>query len=205
MGYFQVRYDSRVVIYDRRGFIRLATGVVPIRCAPLKQIRNLKICSALWSRRRRYFARIFTAKKVSTHQFFRQLTIANLSVPINLFWPDSKADTRFALTGIRLRRNVLFARGRLLSCRSAWAPATTTCLPWTSSVSSTPIFDAKITKHLDTTTENFPVSRLAISRSRKCLTFLKRLKHTLRQISLSSIPINQNYVSIKTNKGKISL
>ena len=28
MGYFQVRYDSRVVIYDRRGFIRLATGVL---------------------------------------------------------------------------------------------------------------------------------------------------------------------------------
>ena len=27
MGYFQVRYDSRVVIYDRRAFIRLATGV----------------------------------------------------------------------------------------------------------------------------------------------------------------------------------
>ena len=26
MGYFQVRYDSRVIIYDRRGFIRLATG-----------------------------------------------------------------------------------------------------------------------------------------------------------------------------------
>ena len=26
MEYFQVRYDSRVVIYDRRGFIRLATG-----------------------------------------------------------------------------------------------------------------------------------------------------------------------------------
>ena len=25
MGYFQVRYDSRVVHYDRRGFIRLAT------------------------------------------------------------------------------------------------------------------------------------------------------------------------------------
>ena len=24
MGYFQVRYDSRVVNYDRRGFIRLA-------------------------------------------------------------------------------------------------------------------------------------------------------------------------------------
>ena len=27
MGYFQVRYDSRVIIYDRRAFIRLATGV----------------------------------------------------------------------------------------------------------------------------------------------------------------------------------
>ena len=26
MGYFQVRYDSRVVIYDRRAFIRLSTG-----------------------------------------------------------------------------------------------------------------------------------------------------------------------------------
>ena len=26
MEYFQVRYDSRVVNYDRRGFIRLATG-----------------------------------------------------------------------------------------------------------------------------------------------------------------------------------
>ena len=26
MGYFQVRYDSRAVNYDRRGFIRLATG-----------------------------------------------------------------------------------------------------------------------------------------------------------------------------------
>ena len=28
MGYFQVRYNSRVVIYDRRGFIRLATGLI---------------------------------------------------------------------------------------------------------------------------------------------------------------------------------
>ena len=26
MGYFQVRYDSRVINYDCRGFIRLATG-----------------------------------------------------------------------------------------------------------------------------------------------------------------------------------
>ena len=28
MGYFPVRYDSRVVNYDCRGFIRLATGLV---------------------------------------------------------------------------------------------------------------------------------------------------------------------------------
>ena len=27
MGYFPVRYDSRVVNYDRRGFIRLATEI----------------------------------------------------------------------------------------------------------------------------------------------------------------------------------
>ena len=27
MGYFPVRYNSRVVNYDRRGFIRLATGL----------------------------------------------------------------------------------------------------------------------------------------------------------------------------------
>ena len=29
MGYFQVRNDSRVVNYDRRGLIRLATGLPP--------------------------------------------------------------------------------------------------------------------------------------------------------------------------------
>ena len=28
MGYFQVRYDSRVVNYNRKLFIRLATGLV---------------------------------------------------------------------------------------------------------------------------------------------------------------------------------
>ena len=31
MGYFPVRYDSRVVNYDHRGFIRLATGAGPIK------------------------------------------------------------------------------------------------------------------------------------------------------------------------------
>ena len=30
MGYFQVSYNSRVVIYDRRAFIRLATYIVRI-------------------------------------------------------------------------------------------------------------------------------------------------------------------------------
>ena len=39
MGYFHVRYDSRVEYYDRRGFIRLATGLhrvptyLPMKCA----------------------------------------------------------------------------------------------------------------------------------------------------------------------------
>ena len=28
MGYFQVRYDSRVIIYDCKMFIRLATGLL---------------------------------------------------------------------------------------------------------------------------------------------------------------------------------
>ena len=28
MGCFQVRYDSRVIIYERKLFIRLATGLV---------------------------------------------------------------------------------------------------------------------------------------------------------------------------------
>ena len=28
MGYFLVRYDSRVVIYNRRMFTRLATGIL---------------------------------------------------------------------------------------------------------------------------------------------------------------------------------
>ena len=31
MGYFQVRYDFRVVNYNRRGFIRLATASVALK------------------------------------------------------------------------------------------------------------------------------------------------------------------------------
>ena len=33
MGYFPVRYDSRVVNYDRRGFIRLATDWAIFDCS----------------------------------------------------------------------------------------------------------------------------------------------------------------------------
>ena len=40
MGYFQVRYDSRVVNYDRRGFIRLATGAnIPKRNGNIAALR----------------------------------------------------------------------------------------------------------------------------------------------------------------------
>ena len=35
MGYFQVRYDSRVINYDRKGFIRLATVVGMGVCVPI--------------------------------------------------------------------------------------------------------------------------------------------------------------------------
>ena len=34
MGYFQVRYDSRVANYNRRSFIRLATDYLPFKCTP---------------------------------------------------------------------------------------------------------------------------------------------------------------------------
>jgi len=46
MGYFTVRYDSRVVIYERKMFIRLATGVfgdlkITLLRGPLRAL-NLK-------------------------------------------------------------------------------------------------------------------------------------------------------------------
>ena len=37
MGYFQVRYDSRVVNYDHRGFIRLASGTRKLDLAEKKE------------------------------------------------------------------------------------------------------------------------------------------------------------------------
>ena len=41
MGYFQVRYDSRVVNYNRRGFIRLATGHTDGECSLLSTFNLL--------------------------------------------------------------------------------------------------------------------------------------------------------------------
>ena len=38
MGHFQVRYNSRVVIYDRKTFIRLATGSGPL--SPKRRIKG---------------------------------------------------------------------------------------------------------------------------------------------------------------------
>ena len=38
MGYFPVRYDSRVVIYEHKMFIRLATDVVPQLADQLLQL-----------------------------------------------------------------------------------------------------------------------------------------------------------------------
>ena len=59
MGYFQVRYDSRVVIYDRRGFIRLATdphletlnekNVLNHRSVDLSFLRSLAASAAVTS------------------------------------------------------------------------------------------------------------------------------------------------------------
>ena len=42
MGYFPVRYNSRVIIYDHRGFIRLATdGIVIFQSLDVCIIENL--------------------------------------------------------------------------------------------------------------------------------------------------------------------
>ena len=55
MGYFKVRYDSRVVNYYRRGFIRLATGSDHLKALTLlgetgahslKEISSIKLCYA---------------------------------------------------------------------------------------------------------------------------------------------------------------
>ena len=46
MGYFPVRYDSRVVIYDCRGFIRLATDVPFILLLYRRRIRTHDVTPA---------------------------------------------------------------------------------------------------------------------------------------------------------------
>ena len=43
MGYFQVRYDSGVVIYNCRGFTRLATGAYDPSVDPLKIIFSIMV------------------------------------------------------------------------------------------------------------------------------------------------------------------
>ena len=52
MGHFQVRYDSRVVIYERKMFIILATGLVVMggdSCsAPLKYIEAAQKRPCKW-------------------------------------------------------------------------------------------------------------------------------------------------------------
>ena len=48
MGYFQVRYDSRVVIYERKMFIRLATGKLTLelgRTTKTKDFYLYGLCS----------------------------------------------------------------------------------------------------------------------------------------------------------------
>ena len=52
MGYFQVRYDSRGVNYDRRGFIRLATGVGD-QTVPMSAFGTMK-CLIIAKRHRAY-------------------------------------------------------------------------------------------------------------------------------------------------------
>ena len=51
MGYFQVRYDSRVVIYYCRGFIRLATGLAVSPGEPRPLTYNVSDDLKLFSRR----------------------------------------------------------------------------------------------------------------------------------------------------------
>ena len=41
MGYFQVRYNSRVINYDRRGFIRLTTDSYVVRIIMLDSYVNI--------------------------------------------------------------------------------------------------------------------------------------------------------------------
>ena len=43
MGYFNVRYYSRVVIYDRRGFIRLATVATSLKNIDWKRAKEKNI------------------------------------------------------------------------------------------------------------------------------------------------------------------
>ena len=82
MGYFQVRYDSRGVNYDRRGFIRLATGLCSKRICnqfPYTDKQNIR---GLWG----YFENITIC--VNTDAIFgRQLSEKHINW--QLFIPTS--------------------------------------------------------------------------------------------------------------------
>ena len=41
MGYFQVRYDPRVIIYERKMFIRLATDLLMLLRIQLEEEANI--------------------------------------------------------------------------------------------------------------------------------------------------------------------
>ena len=51
MGYFQVRYGSKVVNFERRGFIRLATGYSYL----IRTVSNPKALHNTATKRQKYF------------------------------------------------------------------------------------------------------------------------------------------------------
>ena len=48
MGYFPVRYDSRVVIYERKMFIRLATGHYASRVITYDRRLAIDVVTSCW-------------------------------------------------------------------------------------------------------------------------------------------------------------
>ena len=50
MGYIQVRYDSRYVIYDHRGFIRLASGYSTSVGETIEVLSPIVVTGSKWSK-----------------------------------------------------------------------------------------------------------------------------------------------------------
>ena len=57
MGYFQVRYDSRVVNYDRRDFIRLATDAEIKSCPNFPKVAE-KVDIVVFARKLVWFFKL---------------------------------------------------------------------------------------------------------------------------------------------------